>query len=1273
MLKKIWRVLIMTALVSALIFPPASFAEMNGVVRFPIDLSYLADNPPKEKLETGKNLLKAEVGEDPLPSAYDLRKVNGKSYVTSVKNQGQYNWCWAFSAIGAMASNYLMQGGEELDLSVMHLAWFTFKNSDKSKAFKNFSSSNFDTIKSQGGNSFYPAAIYGRLDGPALESDVPFGTAPSAATPGSYSRALRLRDVYYISFSQSNVNASTEARNIIKRRIMQNGAVVANYNNNQYEYYKASDGSTSFFTSGTSLTHAVQIIGWNDNYSRANFKTKPSIDGAWLIKNSWGDTWSNGSTTVGDNGCFWMSYEQYLDEGSAYVVEAANDDMKAYYYDALGWTTTMSYSNVSSVYSANVFKSERDGEYLTEVGFYTPDNNIDYEIKIYTGMSSMPSSTPVNGSAVSTQSGTIPFAGYHTVTLDSPVALTNGEYFSVVVRMSGNKIPFEAKNDNMSQNFKAEKGSFYSYNSTYWTAATDRNSCIKAFTLKDSAAGVPAEITSSYPPDAVRGAEYYYKLTAKGTRPITWSMTGTLPAGLEFDTETGVISGTPTTVQNSVSFSITVTNTINGETKSDTKNYTMNVIAMPTIKTTELKGYIGYTFSGTLELSSSMSATWSITSGSLPKGLSLNSSSGVISGKPSKAGTYPVTFTATTTYGSVSSRVNIIINSRPVKPKINTSKFSEGTVGRAYSQRISFSGTEPVTFAIENLPDGLTFDTSTGELSGTPESSGIFTMNVTAENIYTQLNRTTVTKNVKITIRAIAPIIASPSDMPIAVLGEDYEDYQFSLSSESDSVEWSASGLPRGMTLSSAGLLTGTPLKAGNFNMTIKAANNGGKTSLKVPFTVYEVPTITKAKFSDATTGKKYTAKLTAKGTGPITWDISNLPDTLTVAFAKNGLQATISGTPTEAGTYELGITASNSVGSDETTVNFTVKGVAPKLKASLPKAKVGSAYSASISATGTLPIYITYTISDSDKNKFGIDDLDDLGLTFTSDPSTGTAMITGTPTQSIKSLPIYLSASNTATTTTASKKVSFTASGTKPNFASATEVITKSAGETLSLSVNVTGSKQITFSMNAIGGLYITQDDEDSATISGTAPSKAGKYNIKVTAANADGKATKKITLRVTNDGTGDTAPKTVSETPEEISATEKEIEADDVNEEVLTNAPAINFGSEREISSIRAIDADALDGCTIAAVLPELTVSESNMYDIEVDIAPEIEAGKKLLWFAFPQNREKTDDDDIVEFYDADGSEITATPEGHKILISVWLNSGDVYAPVVAVKDSE
>lgn len=1281
MLKNFRRVSIITALIFSLIFSAAALAEVNGVVRFPVDLSYLADNPPNENLtRSSKFLLKAEVGDETLPESYDLRNVGGESYVTSVKDQGDYGWCWAFSAIGAMESNYLMNGGEALDLSEMHLAWFTFKNQTKSKAFKNLSSASLSTIKTQGGNSFYPAAIYGRLDGPVLESEVPFGsTAPSATTPDSYTRRLRLRDVYYLSFTNNNVNDSDEARNIIKRRIMQTGAVLANYNNNQYEYYKASDGSTSFYTDGTEITHAVQIIGWDDNYSKSNFKTQPSIDGAWLIKNSWGDTWWNGSQTVGDNGCFWMSYEQFLDEGSAYIVEDANDDMKAYYLDALGWTITTSYSITDNnrVYTANVFKSERDYEFLTEVGFYTPDNNISYDIKIYKGMSAMPTSTPVpvSGTAASTQTGTMPFAGYHTVTLNNPVALTNGEYFSVVITMSGNKIPFEAVNVNMSPNATIEKGSFYAYtNGTYtpaWQAATDRNSCVRAFTQKDTAPNVPPEITSTYPPDAVLSADYYYKLTAKGSTPLTWTTSGSVPDGLSINASTGELTGTPTTLGN-YTFTVTVSNDygINSE------NYTMNVIELPTITTTEFEGYAGYAFSGTLKLSASMDATWSVTAGKLPKGLSLNASTGVIYGKPSSAATTTVTFTASTAIGSVWSNVKLIVNSKPTKPKITLSKLASGKIGMEYSKKITFSGTEPVKFSIEGQPTGLFIDEDTGEISGTPAAAGNFIIKVTASNIYTELNKVTVTKNVKLVIEAITPEINSPSDMPLLIVGEEYEGYTFTASG-TETITWSASGLPKGMTLLESGDLSGKPTKAGNFKVNIKASNFSGKDSLKVPLTVYEKPSITTARLADATTGKKYNARIIAKGTGPISWDIPELPDTLKITLAKNGEQAIITGTPTAAGYYELHVTASNDVGIGEKTIGFNVKGVAPKIKASVSKAKVGSQYSASLSATGTLPIEIAYTILDADKTKYGIDSLEDLGLVFTPDPETGTATITGTPTRSIKSLPIYLSASNSVSATPVSKKISMTVTGTKPKFdSSMSGSVTQAVGSSINIPVSLSaGSPTVTFSINDIGELEISRTDDLNATITGTAPTKAGKYTLKVTAANADGKATKKITLITTAEDAGEAsdAPKDVSDTQEKSAEPEKSEEPTSENESSVINSPVVNFGTERGISSIRAVDADALDGYKIAAVLPELTVSESNMYDFTIELAPEISSGDKLFWFAFPQNREKSDDDDIAEFYDTEGNEITTTPESHEILISVWLNSGDVYAPVIAVKELE
>ena len=314
----------------------------NGCVPFPIDLSYLADDPPRE--DSGKTVKALDI-----PEAYDLRDVNGKSYVTSVKSQGQYGTCWAYATTGAMESNYLVNGGSSnIDLSEMHLAWYTFKNSDKSKALYNMTTSDYDSVMNHGGLIHYPTALYSRLAGPVLESEVPYPTQPSGQTPEDYTRFLRLRDVFFLSkLETTKVNSSTTQRNIVKQRIMKNGAVVASYKNNYDAYNKTASNGTAYYTSDQSTSHAIQIVGWDDNYSRSNFKTNPGMDGAWLIKNSWGTYW-------GDKGYFWMSYNQYLLNGTAFVVEDSDPDMNVYYYDALGWCSSQGWGGCEALYSANV-------------------------------------------------------------------------------------------------------------------------------------------------------------------------------------------------------------------------------------------------------------------------------------------------------------------------------------------------------------------------------------------------------------------------------------------------------------------------------------------------------------------------------------------------------------------------------------------------------------------------------------------------------------------------------------------------------------------------------------------------------------------------------------------------------------------------------------------------------------------------------------------------------------------------------------------------------
>ena len=237
------------------------------------------------------------------------------------------------------------------------------------------------------------------------------------------------------------------------------------------------------------------------------------------------------------------------------------------------------------------------------------------------------------------------------------------------------------------------------------------------------------------------GTAYSQILTSTGSTPITWTIdSGSLPAGLSLNAGTGVISGTPTTAGTS-NFTVKAAN---GTSPDDTQALSIVIAAAPvapTITTATLpNGQEGTAYSQTLAAAGDTPITWSIDSGSLPAGLSLNAGTGVISGTPTTAGTSDFTVKAANgTSPDDTQALSITIAAAPIvgtAPTITTTSLAGGQEGSAYSQTLAATGTAPITWSVNvgSLPAGLSLNGSTGVISGTPTTAGTSNFTIMAAN-----------------------------------------------------------------------------------------------------------------------------------------------------------------------------------------------------------------------------------------------------------------------------------------------------------------------------------------------------------------------------------------------------------------------------------------------------------------------------------------------------------------------------------------------------------
>ena len=398
--------------------------------------------------------------DSPLPKTFSWADYGKKP---TVRDQGSLGTCWALTAAEAVESALLPQ--THLVLSADHISL----------------QNGFDIEQDEGGDYSMIMSYMADFKGPVTEEEDPYGDGRS---PQGLKAAVHVGEMRLL----EGMSADRIRHMIYRFGAVQTSLSMDRTRTDRSRSFYYNEETCSYYDPVTEpLNHDVLVLGWDDTYSKNNFRKQPAHDGAWICQNSWG-------AGFGRNGIFYVSYEDanvFRKGGIAYTdVRAAGDAARVLETDSLGWQARQGYGN-DRAWFAGVFETDSP-QVLEAAGLYAVGPATAWRMVLVENFSGTDSlSEAASGkSGIPLGCGWIENPGFYTLRLRQPLSLPAGKRFAVVVFVdtpgTGRPVAVETRKDRYTDTVSLDgRESYISEDGTSWErtqTAYKTNVCLKLYT-----------------------------------------------------------------------------------------------------------------------------------------------------------------------------------------------------------------------------------------------------------------------------------------------------------------------------------------------------------------------------------------------------------------------------------------------------------------------------------------------------------------------------------------------------------------------------------------------------------------------------------------------------------------------------------------------------------------------------------------------------------------------------------------------------------------------